>query len=176
MIEIERNGVKKYVSDTGITFAEKKDCQECEKRWWFRYLHTIYKVTNVNKIKSWDSDYEYFSFEVTEINKRFLSLFFSLMTEFIMTKYGAIFQKDLSEVKNFKKEFIPSKILSTLKVDADIAPGIYILAINWMYDDFNSIVDIDAKVLSKYDVEEEISNKIEEYEKIFGEIFYGGVY
>ena len=45
-----------------------------------------------------------------------------------------------------------------------------------MYDDFNSIVDIDAKVLSKYDIEEEISNKIDEYEKIFGEIFYGGVY
>ena len=156
MIETERNGVKRYISDTGVTFTDKKDCQEYEKKWWFRYLHTLYKVTNVSKIKSWDSDYEYFSFEVTETNKRFLSLFFSLMTEFI--------------------EFIPSKILSTLKVDADITPGIYIFAIDWMYDDFNSIVDIDAKVLSKYDIEEEISNKIDEYEKIFGEIFYGGVY
>ena len=176
MIETERNGVKRYISDTGVTFTDKKDCQEYEKKWWFRYLHTLYKVTNVSKIKSWDSDYEYFSFEVTETNKRFLSLFFSLMTEFIMTKEGALFQKDLGEVKNFKKEFIPSKILSTLKVDADITPGIYIFAIDWMYDDFNSIVDIDAKVLSKYDIEEEISNKIDEYEKIFGEIFYGGVY
>ena len=175
MKEIEVAGNKRYLSKDGISFDTKKACQQHEKRDWFDYLYASFDVKELPR--RWDSDYTFYSFRINDFNKHFLPLFFSLMMEFTMAQDGCtIVSKDVGNILDFNGSFAPSKILKTLKADADMPIGIYMLAVNWLRDDGGSIYVIDARILSQEDATQDIWDKMDDYEKAFEESFFYGVY
>lgn len=87
-----------------------------------------------------------------------------------------IVSKDVGNILDFNRSFTPSKILETLKADADMPTGVYVLAVNWLRGDNGSIYDIDARILSQEDATQDIWDRMDDYEKAFEESFFYGVY